>query len=138
MPVYYSWALAQGLTGGDLEFDADPDGDGVTNGIEFILGGQPNPAQPGWNSVALLPRLTIDATHVRLVFRRQEIARNLAVRCQYGSNLTTWTTAQDGVQGVSIAETLHGFAPGIDRIEVLIPRSLEQSGRLFARLWASR
>jgi hypothetical protein len=135
---YYSWALAKGLTGNDTNFDADPDRDGVSNGIEFILGGEPNPAHPGWNSVSILPAMTLDATHVRLVFRRQELARDVAIQCQYASNFNTWTHAQDGMLGVSITETLNGISPGMDRIEALIPRSLEQSGRLFARIWASR
>jgi len=74
---------------------------------------------------------------VKLVFRRREDAWYLPPQCQYGADLTTWTTAQDGVQNVSIAETADGFAPGIDRIEVRIPKALAPSGRLFARLWAS-
>jgi hypothetical protein len=135
---YYSWALAKGLTGEDANFDADPDRDGVMNGIEFVVGGEPNPAQPGWNSVALLPSLSTEATHIRMVYRRQELARDLAIQCQYSSDFSIWNPAQDGVSGVSITETLNGFSPGMDRIEVLIPRSLEQSGSLFARIWANR
>jgi hypothetical protein len=42
--------------------------------------------------------------------------------------------AEDDTNGVDILETPNGFATGIDRVEVLIPRALATSGRLFARL----
>jgi hypothetical protein len=52
---YLDWAATMGLSGAAAAFDADPDGDGIANGLEFVLGGQPNPANPGWNSLHLLP-----------------------------------------------------------------------------------
>lgn len=131
------WAAAKGLTGPDAEFDADPDFDGVSNGIEFVLGGEPNPANPGSNSAALLPSMTTDSGTGELVFvfRRADEAAGLNPAVEYDTDLAgTWTPAQGGVNGVTINETQDGFATGIDRVEVRIPSSQAAAGRLFARL----
>lgn len=134
---FEQWAAAKGLTGPDAEFDADPDFDGVSNGIEFVIGGEPNPANPGSNSVALLPTMTTDSGTGELVFvfRRADEAAGLNPAVEYDTDLAgTWTPAQGGVNGVTINETENGFAAGIDRVEVRIPSSQAAGGRLFARL----
>lgn len=131
------WAAAKGLIGPDAEFDADPDFDGVSNGIEFVLGGEPNPASAGSNSAALLPTMTTDpgTSELVFVFRRADEAAGLDPQVEYDTDLAgTWTPAQGGVNGVTINETENGFATGIDRVEVRIPSSQAASGRLFARL----
>lgn len=131
------WGAAKGLRGPDAEFDADPDSDGVSNGIEFVLGGEPNPANPGSNSAALLPTMTTDSGTGELVFvfRRADEAAGLNPAVEYDADLAgTWTLAQGGVNGVTIHETQDGFASGIDRVEVRIPSSQAAAGRLFARL----
>src|SRR6185436_17926970 len=49
-PLSYSaWAAAFGLTGAATAADADPDGDRLRNGVEYILGGNPTVS----NTVAL-------------------------------------------------------------------------------------
>ncbi|MBN8459584.1 MAG: hypothetical protein J0M04_17275 [Verrucomicrobia bacterium] len=131
---YDAWAESKGLTGGDAGFNADPDGDGIPNGIEFVIGGEPNPANPAWDSRALLPTMVLDETYLRFVFRRSQVSATYLPTCHYSGDLTAWTLAEDDTNGVDILETPNGFSPGIDRVEVLIPRALATSGRLFARL----
>ena len=41
-PPFETWAAAYGLTGQSAAKDADPDGDGVPNFLEFALNGDPN------------------------------------------------------------------------------------------------
>ncbi len=138
VPTPFSdWASANSLSGADAAFNADPDHDGLSNGIEFVLGGQPNPANPDANSSALLPTLTRSGGNVVFTFRRTAVAANdlgLVISAQYSSNLSGWTVAQDTVNGVSIVTTTDGFAAGVDKVEVTLPSSLAGTGPLFVRL----
>jgi len=136
---YQAWAFGKGLTGADAEFGADPDHDGIVNGIEFVIGGEPNPANPGSNSQNLLPLISVDATSLRVVYRRNVAALYLDPGIQYDGALgTTWTPAQAGINGVTINVLNDGFGASVDRVEVRIPRSNEIAGKLFARLTATQ
>jgi len=43
-----------------------------------------------------------------------------------------WAAAVDGVNSVAVVETPDGYGPGIDQVEVFIPRASKTRG--FARL----
>ena len=135
---FSTWATTtNGLSGADADFGADPDHDGLSNGIEFVVGGQPNPANAGSNSCDLLPTLALSGTNLVFTYRRTALAATqpgIVINAEYGTDLTGWTTAQDGVNGVSIVTTTDGFEPGVDKVEVTLPSSLTGTGRLFARL----
>ncbi len=132
---YLAWAYGKGLHAADAAFGADPDLDGIANGIEFVIGGEPNPGRPDPNSTALLPQITVDETYLRVIYRRSHDSVYLNPGVEYDADLAgPWTFAANGVGGVGIAITANGFAAGIDRVEVLIPRTHAVDGRLFARL----
>ena len=133
---FETWAASKGLTGNNALFDADPEGDGISNGIEFVLGGEPNPANPNSNSATLLPTASRNVNGALVfAFRRTEAAAALNPEVAYAADLAgAWTTAEGGVNGVLINETNDGFGPGIDRVEVVIPASQAAGGKLFARL----
>lgn len=70
-------------------------------------------------------------------YRRTDLSTTepgLAVSVEYGTNLSGWTTAVDGVGGVSVTTTNDGFGAGVDKVEVSIPRG--SFTELFARLKA--
>lgn len=128
---YSNWAAANGIAGATA--DQDSDGDGIANGIEFVLGG--DPSGPNSASNSLLPTITTDATHVNFTFRRTDESAVLDPYVQYTTTLTgTWTDAQTGVNGVLVQETNNGFGTGVDSVTVKIPRTLASGGKLFARL----
>jgi hypothetical protein len=57
------------------------------------------------------------------------------VKVQYGSGLgSTWSTAQDGVDGVAINTEADGFGIGVGRVTVAIPKAGKP--KLFVRLQA--
>jgi hypothetical protein len=126
---YQVWEIANGIPGAGPTTDSDDDG--IANGIEFVIGG--DPSEPGSSSTTLLPTATKDATHFEFRFRRSDESASSAPYVQYGSNLAGWTTAQDGAAGVTIGEDDDFHGEGIDRVRVRIPLPVGET-TLFARL----
>lgn len=122
---YPTWAAGKGLTAGNSAKDADPDGDGVVNGLEFYLDGNPLASEaPGLSA-------SISGSNLRLAYKRRDDAETLNVIAQSSSAMTaaSWATLQNGVNGVVINVTENGTAP--DDVEILIPAT---GVRLFGRL----
>ncbi len=118
---------------GDL---ADPDRDGLANLIEFVIGGQPDPAVAGANSNHLSPTATIIGDGLVFTFRRSTVSLSqpgIAIKVEYGSELAGWQTATAGANGVTTAVT-SGIEPGMDEVKVRIPRSLAPGAKFFVRL----
>ena len=135
--VYETWIATSQLGGAEAAFTADPDQDGLTNLLEFVIGGEPNPARPGADSRGLMPTVTPGAGNLVFTYRRSATSLTqpgIAITAEYGSNLTTWTPAQHGVNGVTITTTPDGFGAGIDKVEVSIPQSLATGTMLFVHL----
>ena len=128
--AYGDWETLNGIAGAGAEVDSD--GDGIPNGIEFVIGG--DPSGPASDSSALLPTITTDATYLNFTFRRSDDSTSYGPFVEYGSDLTGWTEAEAGVNGVVINEIDDGFGAGVDSIEVKIPRALAVGARLFSRL----
>ncbi len=127
---YASWETANGITGAGSNVDSD--GDGIPNGIEFVIGG--DPSGPASASNSLLPTATTDATYLNFVFRRTDESAAYDPFVEYSSSLGTWTEAQAGVGGVIVNEDDDFFGTDIDRVTVRIPLALATGSRLFARL----
>lgn len=128
--AYENWESANGIAGAGAEVDSD--NDGIPNGIEFVIGG--DPSGPGSSSSALLPTITTDATYLNFTFRRTDDSTSYDPVVEYGSDLAGWTDAEAGVDDVVINEINNGFGAGIDSVEVKIPRDLAVGAKLFARL----
>ncbi|RYD63461.1 MAG: hypothetical protein EOP83_12100, partial [Verrucomicrobiaceae bacterium] len=64
--AYGAWATANGIAGAGA--DVDSDGDGIPNGIEFVIGGDPSDSP----SNAQLPTSSVDAATLTFVFRRTD------------------------------------------------------------------
>jgi fibronectin-binding autotransporter adhesin len=115
--------------------EADPDGDGIDNGIEFVIGG--DPSGPGSGSYALLPTVAVDETFLSFSYRRTNEAAGDNPVVEYSTTLATggWIEAEPGVDGVTISEENGFYGAGIDRVTVKIPKALAgPGGRIVARL----
>ncbi|MCW1885838.1 PA14 domain-containing protein [Luteolibacter flavescens] len=127
-PGFTFWLDYMGLEGADRLATADPDGDGIPNSLEFVLGGKPS--GPGAASLAILPKLSLEPTWATFVFRRADVATATDPFVEYG-DLSGWKRANDGIDGVQIQVDKNGFEPGVDRVTVRVPRTAD---KLFLRL----
>lgn len=136
---YASWAGTYALGGSDYSFDADPDHDGIHNGLEWILGGSPLE-----NSAGVIPQVGGDTMNLTLSFTRNDGSEaSSTLLAQWATDLaSTWTdvvigSASSGPDGnnVTVAVTENSTSP--DSVLVTIPRSNGAQGRLFMRLKAT-
>ncbi|MEI6177589.1 MAG: hypothetical protein WCS43_11910 [Verrucomicrobiota bacterium] len=129
---YKVWTDASGLTGDDALFGSDPNHDGIANGLAFSLGA----ANANTDASPLLPTASIrhdnDSDFFEFVYRRASTASAFTSSVEYSQTLGSWTTASDGVDGVTITVTPDGFETGVDQIVVSIPAA--GRNKIFARL----
>ncbi len=119
------------LTGDDALPTADPDFDGLSNLIEFVIGGNPQVS-----SRDNVPTMTVNgAGDFVFVFRRTAESSYLDPHFEYGTTLGgTWTPAP--APNVSVEPD--GFEDGVDKITVTLPSSFSANGKLFGRLTVTR
>ena len=117
------------LTGANAATTADPDGDGISNLLEYVLGSDPTVANR-----AVLPTSSVTTVSGQsaLVFVYNVNAAATAVvgvSVEYSSDLTNWTTAANGTNGIAIVTT--AVDANTNHVVVTIPTS---GTKLFARL----
>lgn len=137
---YDTWAAANGLNGtNDGPLD-DPDKDGVTNVLEFVLGGNPSLSSPD-----VLPDLVVNPTSFIFTFTRNDDSElEVALAFQWGATLATWSTpvvigtASTPANGNGVTVDVNEGIPATnpDVITVTVPRTNAVAGKLFGRLQA--
>ncbi|MCF7734347.1 MAG: LamG domain-containing protein [Akkermansiaceae bacterium] len=134
---YAAWA-ASFPTLTDSEPTLDFDGGGLESGIEWVVGGDPT---LGSDDAGLAPTAAEDGSGLVFTFARADLANEdddpqTTIFVEYGSTLTGWTPAEDGMDGVTILvnDDFYGSDPAIDQVVVTLPESLAVDGKLFARL----
>ena len=138
-PGYDTWAAGFPFTAGvnDGE-DDDADGDGISNLLEYVLGGIPVGA--GANDTSILPTQVLTATDVEFTFTRSDASEaDVSLKVQWSDNLGTWNDfatigAASSLPEVEVTED--SPTADLDTVTVTIPRSTTASGKLFVRLQA--
>jgi autotransporter-associated beta strand protein len=131
--AYASWAATHAPTGTAAD---DYDGDGVSNGVEYLLGGTKNT-----NDCGKLPKIAISNSNMLFTFERAQasIHANTNVVIDVGTDLAAWPAANryavpNGAAaadpGVSVIKDTP--ATGKDTVTLSIPRDPDQAK--FARL----
>ena len=124
---YYTWANGQGLTpnvnDGSL---ADPDRDGISNLLEFVLNGVPTVS-----SQSILPALTKSSGDWVFEYNRSDVSLPPATTqiVEYGSDLVGWTPVVIPANSLDTVVITEG-SPA-DRVKVTIPN---QGSKAFVRL----
>jgi pectin methylesterase-like acyl-CoA thioesterase len=105
--------------------DVDYENDGLSNKLEFFLGGDPTKSEPG-----ILPTARRESGPVFIVeFQRNTAAAGMDYVVEHSENLVDWLPAVHGVGGVTIETTSQDSAR--DRITVTLPAT---PASLYARL----
>lgn len=113
---------------------ADPDNDGLSNLMEFVLNGNPGIS----DSPSVVPTLNANGSDFIFAFKRRDDSEAITpLLFQYGSILTGWTDVTVGaasaiVGSATIAVTENSTNP--DSITVTVPKSVAVGGKLFGRL----
>jgi autotransporter-associated beta strand protein len=135
---YATWASASGLDGSagkDPAFDADSDGDGFDNGLEWILGGNPLAADGG----TLVTTTASASGGLTLAFNREEDSvGNATLTVEYDTDLVgPWATFAT-VGPTSASPVTIDTAGTPDAVSVNIPATNAVGGKLFGRLKATQ
>ena len=125
---YSSWITGFGLPAADQDPTDDPDYDGISNLMEYVLYN----GQPAVPATTILP--TLDASGANFIFtiyRRTDSSTDTTQIFQYGPNMTSWTdVAIPGGAGVTV--TPNTPSAGIDRVQISVVKGVNT--KLFGRL----
>lgn len=137
------WATAAGLDGSpgkEAGFEDDPDGDGIDNGLEWILGGNPLDGQSG----GLVTATASAGGGLTLSFTRNEDAvGNATLTVEYNATLANpWNSAtvgatSSGPDANGVTVTINTAATP-DTVTLNIPAANAAAGKLFGRLKATK
>jgi autotransporter-associated beta strand protein len=127
---YLAWSTGAGLTAGTNDGAAqDPDNDGISNLLEFVLGGNPL-----LSSSNILPAMTVGVESFTFSFSRNDASEaEAALTFQHGTDLATWTDVGIGNE-TTLSVTIDERGTDPDFITVTIPKA--SNTRLFGRLKA--
>lgn len=125
-----SWAAENGLTGADALMLADPDFDGISNLLEYVLNSDPKAA-----SLNALP--TVDASGENFVFtffRKSASKDDTTQVFQYNGDLSnTWTNVTiPATTTGNVAITADTPTTGVERVVVTVPKN--SATTVFGRL----
>ena len=127
---YSTWA-------GAAAFTDDANGDGVDNGLAWLLGA----GTPADNALGFLPMVATPTGFLTLDFKRVNPYAPAKLYVEYGNDLVGWTklqiTGAGTFAGGIVVEVTSPGSPTPDSLLVKIPTSLAFGGKLFARLSAT-
>ncbi|MBN8458099.1 MAG: autotransporter-associated beta strand repeat-containing protein [Verrucomicrobia bacterium] len=134
--AYGDWATSKGLTGSNNGANDDPDSDGVSNIIEFVVNGDPLASD-----TAKLPVSTQDATHFHFDFdRRDDSVSEITLNFEYGTTLASWPSTvaipSDNTPLAGPPVTITDNGNGTHHVKVTVAK--DGNPKLFGRLKAEK
>jgi hypothetical protein len=106
--TFAGWQTQRGLVAGQTGENADPDGDGIPNLLEYAFARIPTIADNASPTTAL----AVASGRLQIAFQRDERATDLTYEVQASDDLSTWTTIARSSTGQPFAG-VNGFSPAI-------------------------
>jgi autotransporter-associated beta strand protein len=133
--AYQTWAT------GNEPFDGDANGDGVKDGLAFLLGA----ANPSENAIGRLPTVTQSGGGLVLNFNCLPIAARgtATLKVAHSNNLASWTTTTNVVPDSNVPDAggvvSYVIVPGspLNNVTATIGSGAAAGGKLFGRLEAT-
>ena len=94
---FASWAANSGLTGTDALFDADPDNDGIANGLESFLGTSPDARSNGMSNISRTAN-GLSMQHSK----NSDLSTDITANYQWSSDLITWNDSGVAADGTTV------------------------------------
>lgn len=82
---------------------ADPDGDGLTNLLEYALNQDPTRYGQGSNPVQTVIRGYADGNYLSIRFTRAPLATDITYIVEVSSDLATWTAVASAANGAALS-----------------------------------
>ena len=104
--TFSNWAANNGLTGADAAFNADPDNDGIPNGLENFLGTQPNSQSSGMSNIAYSTG-NLSMQHSK----NSNVSSDVSADYLWSTDLSTWNDSGATVNGTTVTITPQDDTP---------------------------
>ena len=142
-PSYATWKATAGFSESDLATPAisgetaDPDGDGLTNLMEYALGGSPKVA----DAPAIAPAVDSNGSQIQITFHCDDSRKDLIYTVQSSTDLSTnsWTDIAQCTGG-GLVTPISGRSTVTDSGSggrtVIVATTLPVGGKLFLRVKA--
>ena len=104
---FASWATNNGLSGSNAAFNADPDGDGIPNGLESFLGTLPGSSSSAMSNIAKTGN-GISMQHSR----NSDLASDITASYHWSTDLSTWNTSGETINGTTVTITTDDSVEG--------------------------
>ena len=95
---FANWAANNGLTGSEAAFDADPDNDGIPNGLESFLGTAPNSRSAGMTSISKISN-GLSMQHST----NSNPSSDISASYEWSTDLSTWNASGSTVDGTTVS-----------------------------------
>ncbi|MDG1702471.1 MAG: hypothetical protein P8I61_06110 [Opitutae bacterium] len=127
--TFENWASDNGLSGANAGFSADPDNDGIPNGLESFLGTLPGSRSGGMSSIAKTSN-GVSMQHSK----NSDLSDDVSASYLWSKDLTTWSNSGDTVDGTTVTIAAEDNSPSEGTTTATATVSGTDSDTVFIRV----